>query len=58
MELKPHMERVYIDGLGRVAPGRGVKPITPKRRNVAKYDKLRYNKDGSLVVTSKRTKTI
>ncbi len=21
MELKPHMERVYIDGLGRVAPG-------------------------------------
>lgn len=52
MELKPHMERVYIDGLGRVAPGRGVKPITPKRRNVAKYDKLRYNKDGSLVVTN------
>jgi len=24
MELKPHMERVYIDGLGRVVPGGGI----------------------------------
>ena len=52
MGLKPQMKRVYIDGLGRVAPGRGVKPIMPKHRSVAKYDKLYYNRDGSLVVTN------
>lgn len=49
MEIRPHMERVYIDGLGRVAPGRG---IAPKARSVVKYNKLHYNKDGSLVVTN------
>lgn len=27
MKLKPHMERVYIDGLGRVALGRKMSPI-------------------------------
>lgn len=46
--LKPHMERVYIDGLGRVTPRERVYP----RRKVAKYDKLHYNEDGSLVVTN------
>lgn len=50
MSIKPQMNRVYIDGLGRVAPGRSMGPA--KRRNVVKYDKLRYNDDGSLVVTN------
>lgn len=50
MGIKTQMNRVYIDGLGRVAPGRGA-GLAP-RRNVVKYDKLRYNEDGSLVVTN------
>ena len=31
MDLEPEMERVYIDGLGRIAPGRS--PITVANRN-------------------------
>lgn len=50
MSIKPQMNRVYIDGLGRVAPGRSMGPA--KRRNVVKYDNLHYNDDGSLVVTN------
>lgn len=51
MELKPHMERVYIDGLGRVAPG---KAFTPTReRGIIKMsrDKL---KPGTYPVTQEQ----
>lgn len=41
MGLEPQMGRVYIDGLGRVAPGYGVAPIMPKHNKT--IDKTRMH---------------
>ena len=45
MNLKPAMNRVYIDGLGRVATGRGAKINTQTGRKTAKTSQIKLKSD-------------